>query len=126
MDLGIVLENIERLLRVKKISAHKASTLAGRPDAIRNIQRKLKGGISGDGVSHKILEDLARVLGTSPEELQRPAHRIIVRPVTGLREALLAKIAWLDNERERALQELEALNHAETGTKKATKSKSSR
>jgi hypothetical protein len=121
MDLAIVLENIERLLKVRKLSAHKASELAGKPDAIRNIKRKIEGGIQGNSLAIETLEALARVLGTTSADLRAPAPRINVQSVTGVRETLLAKIAWLDKERDQALRELDAVEHAELREKKPLK-----
>jgi transcriptional regulator with XRE-family HTH domain len=113
MDLATIYDNIQRLLRAKKLSANKASLLAGKPDAIRNIQRKLSGEIKGHGVTVDVLAAIAKVLGTTVDELQTPRDRLNVRPVSGLKEMLLAKISWLDKEREQALMELEALEEAE-------------
>ena len=118
MDLAVILTNIERLLAAKKISGNKASALAGKPDVIRNIKRKLAGKIQGDGITVKTLDALARALGTTAAELQTPPRRITVKPIAGLKDSILAKIAWLDKEREQALRELEALEHAETHEKK--------
>lgn len=113
MDLAVVYANIERRLRLLKMSAHKASTLAEAPDAIRNMKRKLKGEIKGDGITAQTLDALARVLNTTAEELKAAPPKPDIRPVAGLRETLLKKIEWLDRERERAMQELAALDDAE-------------
>jgi transcriptional regulator with XRE-family HTH domain len=113
MDLAIIYDNIQRLLRAKKLSANKASQLAGKPDAIRNIQRKLSGEIKGHGITIDVLASIAKVLGTTVDDLQTPRERISIRPVSGLKEMLLAKISWLDKEREQTLRELEALEEAE-------------
>lgn len=123
MDLTVVLENIERLLKVRKLSAHKASDLAGKPDAIRNIKRKIEGGIQGNSLAIETLDALAKVLGTTSDELRAPPSRINVQSVTGVRETLLAKIAWLDRERDQALRELDALERAELQERKPKKRK---
>lgn len=123
MDLAVILENIERQLRIKKMSSDKASRLAGKPDAIRNIKRKLKGEIQGDGITVKTLEALAGALGSTVDELTTPRERINISPVPGLRDSIIAKLEWLDRERDRALQELSALDQAENSAKKAAKRK---
>jgi transcriptional regulator with XRE-family HTH domain len=123
MNLTVIMENIDRLLRVKKMSANKASDLAGKPDAIRNIQRKLKGEIKGKDVNVETLEALARVLGTTSADLRTKSSTVIVKPVQGLRESIQAKIEWLDKEREQALRELEALDRAEFEEMKPAKRK---
>lgn len=121
MDLSLILANIERLLALKGLKADKASRLAGKPDAIRNIKRKLKGEIKGTGVTVETLNAIAAVLGTDYAGLSTPRDQIQVRPVTGLREEIVRKIDWLDREKERALEELEALDRAERPEKKPAK-----
>lgn len=117
-DLGIILQNIDRLLKVKGLTANKASELAGRPDAIRNIRRKLGGGIKGSDVTSSILKDLARVLDTTYEELTTPYQQVQVRPVAGLREEIMKRIDYLDRQRALAIEDLEALDRAEKAAKK--------
>ncbi|MFL5063434.1 MAG: phage repressor protein [Xanthobacteraceae bacterium] len=64
MNLGEVLERIERRLAALDVSADAASRAARKPDAIRNIRRAVR---SGDrhGVSTTTLAALAPVLKTS-------------------------------------------------------------
>jgi transcriptional regulator with XRE-family HTH domain len=121
MDLKLILDNIDRLLRVKKLSQDKASRDSGHPDAIRNIRRKLKGEIKGKGLSVEIVKDLARVLGVSAAELMEPAERIEVPVVPGLRGALQAQLDYLDRERARVMDQLVALDEAETAGQKRQK-----
>ena len=112
-NLAVILENIDRLLVVKKMSQNKASDLAGHHDAIRNIRRKVNGKGKGSDVTTETLEDIARVLGTTSAELRKTPAAIDVQPVPGLRDSILKKIEWLDKERAQAELELAALDRAE-------------
>lgn len=64
MDLSSILDRVEQRLITLKISADKASRLAGKTDAIRNMRRALE---SGDrhGVTTATLSALAPVLKTT-------------------------------------------------------------
>lgn len=123
MKLQVISDNIDRLLRLKSLSAHKVSVEAGHPDAIRNIRRKLSGGIKGQGVSVQVLHDLARVLGVPPNELTEPAVKVAIPPVPGLRGQLLSQLEFFDRERERVLEQLDALEQAEIAARKPQKRK---
>lgn len=123
MDLAVIYENIERLLKAKKLSGNKVSNLAGKPDAIRNIKRKLAGEIQGQGVTVEVLSAIARVLDTTVDDLKRPHERITIQPQLGLKQQILDKLKWLDQERSRALQELEALEEAEIIAQKPLRKK---
>lgn len=65
------MDNIERLLRERKASADAISKKAKRPDAIRNLRRRVDGEITGSW-NLDTLSDIAAALGTSPWELLRP------------------------------------------------------
>jgi transcriptional regulator with XRE-family HTH domain len=121
MDLRLILSNIERLLTLKGMSADKASRLAGKPDAIRNIKRKLDNKIKGTGVTVETLNAIAEVLGTNYAGLSSPREQIRVHHVTGLREEIIKKIEWLDAQRAQAIEELEAIDRAEPRRKKPVK-----
>lgn len=123
MELKTISENIDRLLKLRGMSADEASRAAGHRDAIRNIRRKLKGEIKGEGVSAKIVSSLAKVFKVPVTELMEPHTRIEVPPVPGLRGQLLATLEFLDKERERVLSQLEALDAAEITEQKAPKRK---
>jgi transcriptional regulator with XRE-family HTH domain len=113
MDLQIIYENIQRLLAEKGMTANKASSLAGNPDAIRNIERKLAGKIKGNGITVKTLDALAKALGTTAEDLKRERQKIQIHPVHGVRETLQKKIDWLQHQLQDAKEELAALEAAE-------------
>jgi len=123
MELKVISDNIDRLLRLKRISADKASREAGHPDAIRNIRRKLSGDIKGQGVSVQVLHNLARALGVLPNELTEPAIKVAIPPVPGLRGQLLSQLSYLDRERERVIEQLDALGQAEITAQKRQKRK---
>lgn len=114
MKLKVISDNIDRLLLAKGISADKASRQAGHPDAIRNIRRKLTGEIKGSGVSAQIVHSLARVFGVTATELMEPHEKVHVPPVPGLRGQLLFQLEFLDKERVRVMEQLRALEEAET------------
>jgi hypothetical protein len=71
MSDKILLANIERLLKAKKVSADALCKAAGTPDAIRNLRRRTAGEKTG---SWKLdtLEAIAAALDTVPWELLRP------------------------------------------------------
>src|SRR5271165_6718243 len=68
MRLAEILERIEQRLAALGLSADTASKLAGKPDAIRNIRRAMKGG-TRQGVQTATLDALAPVLQTTAEWL---------------------------------------------------------
>jgi hypothetical protein len=123
MDLNILLANIERRLTIMKMSADKASKAAGHPDCIRNLKRRIKGEIKGDGISHQIVRDLARVLETTAEQLTEPREKVEVQPIPGLRGQLLSQLQYLERERERVIEQLEALDAAELTAQKPQRRK---
>lgn len=67
----ILLNNVDRLLRINKLTDNKAAKLAKKPDAIRNLRRYASGELKGTW-SLDTLEAVAAVLGTSSWELLRP------------------------------------------------------
>lgn len=71
MDDKVLLSNIERLLKTQKVSADAISKLAKRPDAIRNLRRRVAGEFNGSWTLDT-LSDVARALQTTPWELLRP------------------------------------------------------
>jgi hypothetical protein len=77
MDHDILLNNIERILKAKKVSADAISKKAKRPDAIRNLRRRVKGDYDGSWTLDT-LTDVAAALEISPWELLRPAGAIPV------------------------------------------------
>lgn len=115
MELPVILRNIERLLEVHDLSAHKASRLAKHPDLIRNLRRKVRRGESGS-LRADTLEALARVLHTTAQDLTRPDKAAPMAPVPGLRDILLAQRALIDDQ-------LAQLDAAEFTAQKAMKRK---
>lgn len=75
MDHKVLLDNIERLLKAKKTSADAVSKKAGRPDAIRNLRRRVADEFTGSW-NLDTLSDIAVALETSPWELLRPPGAI--------------------------------------------------
>jgi hypothetical protein len=75
MDLKILLDNIERCLRDQKVSAYYVSKRAKRPDAIRNLRRRVRGEFDGS-ITIDTLIDIAKELGVEPWELMRPPGAI--------------------------------------------------
>jgi len=63
-DLTEFLNRVEERLKLLGLSAHAASCAAGKPEAIRNLQRRAKKG-GRLGISTATLQPLARVLQTS-------------------------------------------------------------
>lgn len=123
MDLAVIYENIQRLLKAKKAKGNAISKRAGVPDAIRNIKRKLNGQIKGDGITIRTLDAIAAELGVTADYLKTPFHKPLARETSGVRQALLDKISYLETERNRALLELEALDAEAITEKKASKRK---
>lgn len=87
MSDKLLLANIERLLKARNVSANAISTIAGSPDAIRNLRRRVAGGKTGSW-NLDTLSAVAEALETTPWELLRPpgardheAIREIVREV---------------------------------------------
>jgi hypothetical protein len=93
MNLQAILQNIERLLRARGLNADVASRMAGRPDAIRNLRRKVKGEQKG-GITLRTVSDLAEALGTTATDLMRTDHP--EPPPLGMREYLLQQRALID------------------------------
>lgn len=115
MDLTILLTNIERRLKDLKMSSDEASKLAGRPDAIRNLKRKVASGLTKGSMRADTLAALARVLEASPTDLTR-SHDGHSVGILGLREYLLQQRALIDLQ----LAELDA---AEAAAKRQPKRK---
>lgn len=64
MDLNGILERVERKLGERGLSASAASKAAGKPEAIRNLQRAVKDG-KRQGITTATIAALAPVLGTT-------------------------------------------------------------
>jgi len=122
MDLPLILSNIEWRLKVLKISANKASELAGAPDSIRNLRRRVAGEKAGS-FTLDTLQKLAVALRCEPKDLMQPVPEQNVKPIPGLRGTLLSHLAYLEKERERVLRDLDALDAAELPAEKAKKQK---
>lgn len=120
MDLTALLSNIEALLRSKKMSASKASRLAGKPDAIRNIQRKVRDGVHG-GVNTTTIDALAKVLGTTTQELISSAR--VPAPLTN-GEDIQQELESLLAQRGRIDRRIEALEASLKNRKKSKRAKS--
>ena len=103
MDLATLLTNIDRRLKVLGISSDEASRRASRPDAIRNLRRKVKSKARGS-LRADTLAALATALETTVAELSRPDHPPPAAPIPGLRQYLLEQRALID----RQLAELDA------------------
>jgi len=71
MDLKVLLNNIDRLIRAKKTSDHAISVKSGSQDAIRNLRRYASGELKGMWTLDT-LEKVARALDTTSWELLRP------------------------------------------------------
>lgn len=120
--MRVILENIDWRLKALELSDDAASKKAGAPDAIRNIRRKVSGELSGD-ITRRTLDKLAVALGCTSADLQRPRPEENIHPLPGLRGHLMAQLAFLNNERERVVRQLDALDHAEAEPKKGQKRK---
>ena len=103
MDLPVILERIEERLRALGLSADKASRAAGKPDAIRNMQRAVKEGRTG--VNTTTVAALATVLEVSPLELlgengaHRDAYDTVLEDLRAKREELDHTIRTLEAEK---------------------------
>ena len=122
MDLGTVLHNIDLLLKADGRKADGVSRAAGVPDAIRNIRRVVKGEIKSTP-NLRTITALATELGVSVDYLTQPRRKPEIKPMPGLREAILQKIQWLDQQKKQALEELAALEEAESAPRKPLKRK---
>lgn len=96
MDPKVILQNIERRLVVLEISADEASRRAKRPDAIRNLRRKVENGDKGS-MRADTLAALAAVLLTTPDELGSPGGSAPPPPASA-REYLLAQRDLIDRQ----------------------------
>jgi len=124
MDLKAILANIDRRLKVLQISAHEASLDSGHQDVIRNLRRKVKNGKASKGsLRADTLEDLARALKCSVEDLKRPVDASGAALVPGMRDILLARRELLDRERALIDEQLAAMDEAEFTGKKGGKRK---
>ena len=77
MDLKVLLNNIDRLIRVKKTTDHAISVKSGSEDAIRNLRRYASGELKGMWTLDT-LEKVARALETTSWELLRPPGAISI------------------------------------------------
>lgn len=75
MNDKLLLANIERLMKVQGVTADAVSRKAKRPDAIRNLRRRVQGEKQGSWTLDT-LADVAAALETSPWELLRPVGAI--------------------------------------------------
>ncbi len=75
MDLTVLLNKIDRYLRIQKTTDNALSKKAGSQDAIRNLRRYASGEIKGMWTLDT-LEAVARAMGTSSWELLRPPGAI--------------------------------------------------
>jgi len=114
MDLATILTNIERRLKVIGISSDEASKRAGRPDAIRNLKRKVQAGTLKGSLRADTLDALAGALQTTVADLTTP-YKVPQAAVAGLRELLLEQRALID----RQIADLDAAEKA--GKKKPKK-----
>lgn len=97
-----------------ELSADEASRRAGRPDAIRNLRRKVASGAKGS-LRFDTLAALASILQTTPDDLLGPEKPVDAPPVSA-REYLLAQIDLLQ-------RQVEAIDEAEFTARKARKRK---
>src|ERR1700691_1146075 len=77
MDLKVLLNNIDRLIRAKKTTDHAISVKSGSEDAIRNLRRYASGGLKGMWTLDT-LEKVAGALETTSWELLRPPGAISI------------------------------------------------
>jgi phage repressor protein C with HTH and peptisase S24 domain len=85
MELKDVLDRVEARLRILGLSAHAASLMANRPDAIRNLKRAVHNG-ERRGVTTETLRALAPVLQTTAAWLLEGQESGLVRsriPIVG-------------------------------------------
>jgi len=66
LDLPGILARVRERLESLNMSAHAASTLAKKPDAIRNLERAIKKNTGRAGISTATIRALATVLETTP------------------------------------------------------------
>lgn len=122
MDLRLILANIDWRLKVLGLTDNEASNRAGAPDAIRNLRRKVDGDMPGS-VTMRTLEKLAVALQCRATDLMQALPDENVRPIPGLRGQLMSQLAWLDQERERVMRQLEALTVVEKPVENVRKRK---
>jgi len=122
MELAPILDNIERLLRASGLSADFVSRESGHPDAIRNLRRRVRGELKG-GITVQVVGDIASKLGVTANQLMEPREKVRVQRIPGLRGQLTAHLEWLDTERGRVIEQLEALEAAEIVARKGRKRK---
>lgn len=75
MNDRTLLDNIERLMKARRLSADALSKAAKRPDAVRNLRRRVGGEKQGSWTLDT-LQNIARALETTPWELLRPPGAI--------------------------------------------------
>lgn len=90
MSDRVLLDNVERLMKVHGLSADALSKAAKRPDAVRNLRRRVAGDKQGSWTLDT-LQDIARALETSPWELLRPPGAL--PQDDGLREIVRGLVA---------------------------------
>jgi hypothetical protein len=77
MDLKVLLNNIDRLIRAKKTTDHAISVKSGSQDAIRNLRRYASGELKGMWTLDT-LDKVARALETTSWELLRPPGAVSI------------------------------------------------
>lgn len=112
MELAGILTRIEKRLKRLEMSATKASKLAGKPDAIRNLKRAVKQG-RRRGISTATLHALAPVLqttegwlltGNGTEDIGRAVAAAISDESLSFRETV-TNLTWAFQMLERASEE---------------------
>ena len=98
MDLAVILQNIEILLKTKGRKADPVSKAAGVPDAIRNLKRAVRGEIKS-GPTLRTIAALAAELGVSVNDLTQPRRKPDVPPAPALRDMILKKLKWLEQQK---------------------------
>lgn len=115
MNLASILRFIEGRLDELNLSAHKASILAGKPDAIRNMRRSVE---KGHGGAHSsTLAALERALNVAPGTLLRIGDDTPAAPAqfTGNEiEQLRAELHALMEQRRLIDQKIEGIQYALT------------
>lgn len=114
MNYAVIYENIQYLLKDKGRSADEVSRSAGVPEAIRNIKRRLNQGIKGQGMNAATLEALAAELQVTTDYLKTPHDRPNTPVTGGMRDILLAQLAFLDQQRAQIAAELHKLDDGES------------
>lgn len=122
MNLAQILSNIDWRLKVLELTDNQASKLAGAPDAIRNLRRKVAGELDG-GITMRTLQKLAVALRCTPQDLMQAPPEENVRIIPGVRGQLMSQLAYLDQERERVLRQLAVLDEAELPARKPRRKK---